>query len=104
MVLIHPNDFLSYQLAVLTKARSVVVNLSPIVPDYRERQQAVRLFLSDDSARSVREKIVETYGVTGVLLTKQSNTLHLRSELENWLGPPVLDTERLVLFNTDNQR
>ena len=99
-MLIHPDDFLSYQLAVLTKARSVVVNLSPIVPDYRERQHAVRLFLSDDSARSAREKIVETYGVTGVLLTKRSKTLQLQPELEKWLGPPAVETGALVLFKT----
>ncbi len=98
IVLISPNDFLSYQIAVLTGARSVVVNLSPIVPDYKARKKAVSNFLTANTPWASRLLILEKYGVTNVLLSRRSKTLFLSDELEDQMGPPIIKSRNLILF------
>jgi hypothetical protein len=99
IVLIHPGDNLSYQLAVLTGARSIVVEFGFLAPDYSKRKQAVNDFLSPATPWSERLAVIRTFGVTKVLLTRGSGTLGIGKELVEHLGPPTLETDNLMLFS-----
>lgn len=103
VVLINPGDYLSYQLSVLTGARSVVVDFAFIVPDYSSRKAAVNDFLTPGAVWSARRAVIERYGVTKILLTRASGTLIIESELSQYLGDAILKTPDFLLFDVKSR-
>jgi len=82
----------------LTGARVVISPYSYHVPDYAERVSDLERFFRSDSTRGERDRIIDHYGITKILLIGEHR--NLGPQVTAWFGPPIASTQTTLLYRT----